>query len=97
MTEHADGEEDSSFGCRQSVWTSYTSRTPAFVAALPSTPASRPRFSLTSSDSCGLSIASEERSAVFTGCDGSFMSSTTTPRPSAALESTSFGNSNVES
>ena len=52
---------------------------------------------LSSSDSCGLSIVSDIRFAIFFGLAGLFMSRTTTPRPFAALNSTSRGKSSVES
>ena len=58
---------------------------PTLVNGLPSTAPSRPRFSLSSSDSCGLSIAGDVSVATLRGFLGLFMSSTTTPRPSAAL------------
>ena len=56
-----------------------------------------PRSWFTRSDSCGLSIAGEVSSAVFTGWAGLLMSSTTTPSPLAACISVSFGKNKVES
>ena len=53
---------------------------------LPATAISRPRFSLRISDSCGKLIAGEVRFMLSAGFDGSFMSSTRTPRlPSPTL------------
>ena len=57
--------------------------------------ASKPRAWLTRNDSCGDSIAGVVSDAVCTGCVGSFISMTKTPRPSAALVAASFGNSRV--
>ena len=70
---------------------------PRLVAGLPSTAARMPRLLLTSSDSCGLSMAGEVSVAVCTGLRGSVMSRAITPRPSTALKSTSRGKSRVES
>ena len=67
---------------------------PTFVARFPATAASRPRFWLRTSDSCGVSIAGVRSRAVRVGLVGSAMSMTFTP-PSASRAL--VGNRSVES
>ena len=58
---------------------SYTSITPTLVDRLPATAASTPRRWLTTTDSCGVSIAGVRSLSVSTGLVGSDMSITFTP------------------
>ena len=71
---------------------------PGSVVGLPITAASRPRFWLTSTDSCGDCMAGVTSVAVRTGLAGSLTSTTATPAgPSCGRWTVWVGNSSVVS